>query len=131
MSQKLKKVIEIGSGDGHNLLFLASRFKELEFIGTEKFHQHLYILPRRQAKKFEIANVNFMVGDLADPQTYKSHFGSESAVFSVHALEEMPRIYKTVLNSTTPPKGLFSFSHLNSIAKGSGSFQEVNNLLFN
>ena len=34
-------------------------------------------------------------------------------------------VFKTrALNhSTTPPKGLFSFSHLNSIAKGSDSLQ--------
>ncbi len=97
------KVVEIGSGAGHNILFLASRFKELEFVGIDISPTSIY-LAQEAAKKFNIKNVTFIVGDLADPQTYKTNFDSKNAIFSVHALEEMPRIYKTVINQLNAKK---------------------------
>lgn len=97
------KVVEIGSGTGHNILFLASRFKKLEFVGIDISATSIY-LAQEAAKKFNIKNATFMVGDLANPQTYKTNFDPKNAVFSVHALEEMPRIYKTVINQLNAKK---------------------------
>ena len=97
VQSKSKKVIELGSGNGHNLLLMASKFKELEFIGIEISPASVY-LANQAAKKFGINNVNFVEGDLGNPQTYESYLESKNAIFSVHALEEMPRIYKIVLN---------------------------------
>ena len=54
LESKAKKVIEIGSGNGHNLLFLASRFKELEFIGIEISPTSVY-LARRQRRSSKLS----------------------------------------------------------------------------
>ena len=56
-------VIELGSGGGKNLLWFASKYKNIKFIGLE-LNKTSVDLATRAAKKFDIQNVNSYQCDL-------------------------------------------------------------------
>ena len=87
-------VVELGSGDGRNLLFLAAKYKEISFLGLD-FSPTSIKLAEKAALRYNITNITFKEADLA-----KDSFEDlldNSYVFSMHCLEEMPRTFKNVL----------------------------------
>jgi len=91
-----KNVIELGSGGGKNLLWFASRYKHINFIGLELSPTSVK-LSTNAAQKFGIDNVQFFQCDLTKPDTYKRYLINDTFIYSHHTLEEMPRIYKIPL----------------------------------
>lgn len=91
-----KNVIELGSGGGKNLLWFASRYKHINFIGLELSATSVK-LSTNAAQKFGINNVQFFQCDLTKPETYQGHLTNDTFIYSHHTLEEMPRIYKIPL----------------------------------
>ena len=93
LESNAKTVIEFGSGDGSNLLFLAKRHPYTKFIGLE-LSQSSVELSILAAKKFEIENISFFQTDLTDKKSYDNLLKKNCFVYSMHTLEEMPRIFK-------------------------------------
>lgn len=95
---KKHKIVELGSGDGSNVLYLAKTFKNREFIGLELSEKSVQ-LSNLAAKKFGIKNVSFKVIDLSKPKTYENYLNKDHVFYSAHCLEEMPRIFKIPLEA--------------------------------
>lgn len=108
LESNAETVIEFGSGDGSNLLFLAKRHPDTKFIGLE-LSQTSVELSILAAKKFEIENISFFQTDLTDKKSYDNLLKKSCFVYSMHALEEMPRIFKT-------PVSVLSKSEVENIA---------------
>lgn len=114
-------VIELGSGGGKNLLWFASKYKNIKFIGLE-LNKSSVNLANAAAKKFNVQNVEFYQCDLTNTESYKKFLTKNTFVYSHHTLEEMPRIYKIPLNqikesnvqvvALMEPIFMFSFSRL-------------------
>ena len=79
-SAGLTNIVEIGSGDGSNIIFLAERFRDKNFFGLELSKTSVE-LSKAAAKKFGLTNVKFFEADLSDPQTFCSRIDSKSLVF--------------------------------------------------
>ena len=97
INSSCENVIELGSGGGKNLLWFASKYKNIKFIGLE-LNKTSVDLANAAAKKFDIQNVEFYECDLTKPETYKKFLSKNTFVYSHHTLEEMPRIYRIPLN---------------------------------
>ncbi len=116
-----ENVIELGSGGGKNLLWFASKYKNIKFIGLE-LNKTSVDLANAAAKKFDIQNVEFYQCDLTKTETYKKFLIKNTFVYSHHTLEEMPRIFKIPLNeikksdvqvvALLEPIYMFSFSRV-------------------
>ncbi len=114
-------VIELGSGGGKNLLWFASQYKDIKFIGLE-LNKTSVDLANTAAKKFNINNVEFHQCDLTNTEEYKKFLTKKTFIYSHHTLEEMPRIYKIPLNeikksdvevvALLEPIFMFSFSRI-------------------
>lgn len=89
-------VIELGSGGGENLLWLAKKYKNINFIGLE-LSKNSVKLAYAAAEKYQINNIEFYVCDLTKVDTYKKYLSKNTFVYSSHTFEEMPRIYKIPL----------------------------------
>lgn len=121
INSSCENVIELGSGGGKNLLWFASKYKNIKFIGLE-LNKTSVDLATAAAKKFDIQNVEFYECDLTKPETYKKFLSKNTFVYSHHTLEEMPRIYRIPLNeikesnvqivALMEPIFMFSFSRL-------------------
>jgi predicted O-methyltransferase YrrM len=96
-SLNLEYIVELGSGGGRNILHLARKFPQKKFVGIELSPSSVE-LSKRAAKTFKINNVEFYARDLTQKHTYEELIKSSSLVFSMHCLEEMPRIFKIPLN---------------------------------
>jgi len=116
-----ENVIELGSGCGKNLLWFASKYKDIKFIGLE-LNKTSVDLANTAAKKFNINNVEFYQCDLTNTEEYKKFLTKKTFIYSHHTLEEMPRIYKIPLNeikksdvqvvALLEPIFMFSFSRI-------------------
>ena len=93
LESNAETVIEFGSGDGSNLLFLAKRYPKTKFIGLE-LSQSSVELSILAAKKFGIKNISFFQTDLTMEKSYNNLLKKNCFVYSMHTLEEMPRIFK-------------------------------------
>lgn len=87
-------VVEFGCGTGRNLLYLAGRFPELDLIGIE-------ITPKtveraRQTAKEHGLRVTFLEGDMTSPPDIET---AVDVVYSVHALEQLPRNFDRAVDS--------------------------------
>ncbi len=91
-----KYVIELGSGGGKNLIWLASKYNHINFIGLE-LNSISVDLSNAAAKKFNVTNIEFHVCDLTNVEDYSRFLNKETFIYSHHTLEEMPRIYKKPL----------------------------------
>ena len=89
-------IVELGSGGGRNILYLAQKFPEKRFVGIE-LSQISVELSALAAIEFGLTNVEFFAKDLTKPDTYSDLIKSSSLVFTSHCLEEMPRIFKIPL----------------------------------
>lgn len=108
LESNAETVIEFGSGDGSNLLFLAKRYPKTRFIGLE-LSQSSVELSVLAAKKFGINNVSFLQTDLTEVKSYNNLLKKNCFVYSMHTLEEMPRIFKI-------PVSVLSKSEVETIA---------------
>lgn len=97
ISTTCKYVIELGSGGGKNLIWFASKYKNIKFIGLE-LNKTSVELANAAAKKFNITNIEFRVCDLTNPKEYSELLTKQTFVYSHHTLEEMPGIYQIPLN---------------------------------
>lgn len=114
-------VVELGSGGGKNLLWFASKYKDIKFIGLE-LNKTSVDLANTAARKFDIQNVDFYQCDLTNTHEYKRFLTKKTFIYSHHTLEEMPRIYKIPLNeikksdveivALLEPIFMFSFSRI-------------------
>ena len=119
--ENFETVIELGSGDGRNILWLASRYPHINFIGFE-LSQSSVDLSELASKKYGINNVRFIKADLTKRDTYEDFLKKDSFVFTNHTLEEMPRIFKHPLEVLKEsdvkkivliePAYIFSFSRI-------------------
>ena len=91
-----KYIVELGSGSGRNILYLAQKFPEKRFVGIELSPISVE-LSELAAIEFRLSNVEFFAKDLTKPDTYSDLIKSSSLVFSMHCFEEMPRIFKIPL----------------------------------
>ncbi len=90
-------VVEFGSGDGRNLLFLKTRFPNINFIGLELSPVSTE-LSQRAARRFGL-NVEFHTCDITEGVPASLLPGSADLVFSFHALEQVPRIFPKALEN--------------------------------
>ncbi|HEY4515489.1 MAG TPA: class I SAM-dependent methyltransferase, partial [Candidatus Paceibacterota bacterium] len=87
-------LIEFGCGSGRNLLYLKSRYPQVHFIGLELSPAGVALA--KKTALFYGLDVEFREADLTQPLEleYKSDL-----TFSVHALEQMPRILGKALDN--------------------------------
>ena len=93
-----KKVVELGSGDGRNIFALSKIHPTLKFIGLE-FSNDSVTLSNEARNKFEINNAEFRNEDLLKPKNWKNSIDEDTFVFSLMVLEEIPRLYKSVIDT--------------------------------
>ena len=84
-------VIEFGSGDGRNLLYLKSRFPEMYFFGVEVSPDSVRV-SKLLAEKFGL-QIGFYEFDVCKPLEAVPGELKVGLVFSCHALELMPRVF--------------------------------------
>lgn len=87
-------VVEFGCGTGRNLLYLARRFPNLHLIGIEITPKTVE-RARRTAEKHGL-RVTFLEGDMTSPPEIE---GAVDVVYSVHALEQLPRDFGRAVDS--------------------------------
>lgn len=101
------KVLELGSGDGKNLFALSNLHPDKKFLGLE-FSSESINLSELARNKFSLTNTSFKEIDLISSEKWPSYIEEDTFVFSLMVLEEMPRLYKSVINK-------LNFSHANYI----------------
>ena len=121
LKNDLEQIIEFGSGDGRNILWLAKKFPNLKFIGLE-LSQASVELSDIAAAKYALDNVSFFKIDLTDIDSYIQLLDKKTFVFTNHTLEEMPRIFNHPLEALKrsevrkvaliEPAYIFSFSRV-------------------
>ncbi|PIS09861.1 MAG: hypothetical protein COT73_12460 [Bdellovibrio sp. CG10_big_fil_rev_8_21_14_0_10_47_8] len=91
-------VVELGSGDGRNLLYLKKRFPKMKFVGFE-LSEISVEFSKDAAKKFSITDVDFYAADAS--RALPSFLGSDQVVccYTSFALEMMPRIYRGAVDN--------------------------------
>lgn len=87
-------VIEFGSGDGRNLFYLKKAFPFVRFIGLELSPVSVE-MSKRAARKFGL-EVEFHVANIAEPLP---PLPAATVCYSVHALEQMPDIFRKAVDS--------------------------------
>lgn len=90
-------VVEFGSGDGRNLLYLKQQFPQVRCIGLEVSPVSVE-LSRRLASKFGL-EVDFYPCNVCAPLPADLKPHRAELVFSCFALEMMPRIFRQGLNN--------------------------------
>lgn len=91
-------VVEIGSGDGRNLLYLKSQFPDLKFVGYELSDVSVE-LSKAAAKKFSVVDVEFYATDATKPLPPFKAQGEVLLCYSSFALEMMPRIFRGAVDN--------------------------------
>ncbi len=92
-------VVEFGSGDGRNLLYLHRALPDRRYLGLELSPRSVE-LARRLAGRFG-AGVDFRRGDATAPLPADLPPGAAALAYSIHALEQMPRIAGHALRNMT------------------------------
>lgn len=90
------RIVEFGSGDGKNLLWLKSRYPKIEFIGLELSPVSV-ALSQAASDHFRL-DVQFLEANVC-AQSLPALPADVSVCFSCHALEQMPRIYPVALEN--------------------------------
>jgi len=101
-------IVEFGSGTGRNVIWLKSKYPQINFIGLELSPERVE-LAREAAKRFDI-NVMFHTSNVCEKKL-PSLPSDILTCFSVHALEQMPRIYKAAVDNmmAIAPRQAFFF----------------------
>jgi tRNA G46 methylase TrmB len=91
-------VIEFGSGDGRNLLYLRTLFPDIHFVGLELSPSSVQ-LSNFAAEKFKVTGVEFIQADVTQPLPVQLGNRDVGLIYSSFALEQMPRIFEgAILN---------------------------------
>jgi SAM-dependent methyltransferase len=90
-----RAIVEFGCGDGRNLAYLKRAFPSCRAVGFELSPASVE-LARICARKFG-ADVHFEAADVSKPLPTLGALGDVTLAYSVHALEQMPRIYMGAL----------------------------------
>lgn len=85
-------VVEFGSGDGRNILYLKKKFPDMKFVGLELSDVSVE-LSKAAAKKFGIDGVEFICANATEDVSRLTNFGNVVCCYSSFALEMMPRIF--------------------------------------
>lgn len=88
-------VVEMGSGDGRNLLYLKRLFGDRTFIGLEISPSSVQIA-RELSVQYGLP-VTFLASDVSSEIPVELKSGSIDLVFSFHTLQMMPRIFSRAL----------------------------------
>jgi SAM-dependent methyltransferase len=88
-------VVEVGSGNGRNLFFLKSRLPAVRCLGLDLSPVSVE-RSRTAARKFGL-DVAFLEADATRP--FPDLPDRPTVVFSIHALEQMPRIFPRAVDS--------------------------------
>ncbi len=99
--QKVKPgqtVIEFGSGDGRNLLYLQKQFPDIRFVGLELSPISVE-LSGKAAEKFGISGVEFYQANVCTPLPANVARPDIGLIYSSFALEQMPRIFVQALEN--------------------------------
>lgn len=91
-------VVEFGSGDGRNLLYLKRLFPEVHFVGLELSRASVEV-SFQAARKFGVDGVNFLQANVCEPLPALALQSEVGLVYSSFALEQMPRIFKGALEN--------------------------------
>ncbi len=91
-------VIEFGSGDGRNLLYLKRLFPDVRFVGLELSSSSVDV-SNQFARKFGIEGVRFVQANVCEPLPDSLTESPVGLIFSSFALEQMPRIFKGALTN--------------------------------
>ena len=91
-------IVEFGSGDGRNLLFLQRRFPKVSFVGLELSEVSVEV-SRRAAERFAVPNVRFHVADVCGDVPALPQREEVVLSFSCFALEMMPRIFPRAVDT--------------------------------
>ena len=91
-------VVEFGSGDGRNLLFLQRHFPTVSFVGLELSKVSVE-LSRQAAVRFAVPNVRFHVADVCENLPPLPPHGEVALSFSCFALEMMPRVFRRAVDN--------------------------------
>jgi len=89
-------VIEFGSGDGRNLLYLRKIFPEIHFIGLELSPVSVEV-SNKAAEKFGISGVSFYQSNVCESLPDKLAGADIGLIFTSFALEQMPRIFRSAI----------------------------------
>jgi SAM-dependent methyltransferase len=92
------RVVELGSGDGRNLLHLRSLFPDRTFVGLEISPNSVQIA-RELSGRYNLP-VTFLEADVSQGIPAELPLGSIDLVFSCHTLQMMPRIFEQALKAT-------------------------------
>lgn len=100
LADELKKpnatIVEFGCGNGRNLLFLKSRYPNVNFVGVE-FSRAGINLCRESAKQYGL-DITFIEADITTPLDIDMR---ATCVVTCHALEQTPRSLTQVLQNIT------------------------------
>jgi SAM-dependent methyltransferase len=89
-------VVEFGSGDGRNLLYLRTLFPDIHFVGLELSSSSVQ-LSKLAAQKFQVTGVEFFQADASKPLPIGLDNRDVGLVYSSFALEQMPRIFEAAI----------------------------------
>lgn len=89
-------VVEFGSGDGRNLLYLRTLFPDIHFVGLELSPSSVQ-LSELAAQKFKVTGVEFFQADVSKPLPVELGGRDVGLVYSSFALEQMPRIFEAAI----------------------------------
>lgn len=89
-------VVEFGSGDGRNLLYLRTLFPDIHFVGLELSPSSVQ-LSKLAAQKFQVTGVEFYQADASKPLLVELGGHDVGLVYSSFALEQMPRIFEDAI----------------------------------
>lgn len=89
-------VVEFGSGDGRNLLYLRTLFPDIHFVGLELSPSSVQ-LSTLAAQKFQVTGVEFYQADASKPLSVELGGRDVGLVYSSFALEQMPRIFEDAI----------------------------------
>jgi SAM-dependent methyltransferase len=107
------RVAEFGCGTGRNLFFLAKSFPDLELVGIE-LDERSTEYARTVAKREGFKNITFHAGDMTADT---SRFGAADVVYSIHALEQLPRDFVKAIDNMirVARKGLVLFEPVHEL----------------
>jgi hypothetical protein len=91
-------VVEFGSGDGRNVLYLRTIFPDINFVGLELSPSSVQ-LSRFAAQRFGVQDVEFFQADVSKPLPAELTGRDFGLVYSSFALEQMPRIFDDALRN--------------------------------
>lgn len=89
-------VVEFGSGDGRNILYLSTLFPDIHFAGLELSPSSVQ-LSNLAAKKFQVSGVEFFQADVSQPLPAELGARDVALIYSSFALEQMPRIFEDAI----------------------------------